>query len=123
MFCIHCGTEFDAYAIACRSCGRPRASSPPAAPRAAAASIHTDDPQLRWLLPVGRSWYAIAAGYLGLLSILPVLAQLALVFGLLGLRDIRLHPEKGGSGRAWFGVIAGGFFTLLLVFFLVFGRH
>lgn len=115
MFCTQCGTPFDAYSTACLQCGKPRAMAPPPLP---APGIGTD-PTMRWLLPVGRSGYAIAAGYLGLLSIIPVLAQLALVFGLLALRDIRRHPEKGGIGRAWFGVIAGGFFTVWLVFVLV----
>jgi hypothetical protein len=120
MYCIYCGTQFDAYAIACLNCGKPRARAP-AVPQAPLRPAAADASQLRWLLPVGRSFYAIVAGYLGLLSIFPVLAQLAVIFGLLGLRDIRQHPEKSGSGRAWFGIIAGGCFSLLHLLLLLTG--
>jgi hypothetical protein len=114
MFCTQCGTAFDAYSTACLQCGKPRVAMPPPLPASSAGT----DPALRWLLPVGRSGFAIAAGYLALLSMVPVLGQLALAFGLLALRDIGRHPEKGGRGRAWFGVIAGGFFTAILVVML-----
>lgn len=121
MFCTQCGTEFDAYSTACLGCGKPRVAVPPPLP---GPGIHIQpDPAMRWLLPVGRSGYAIVAGYLGLLAMVPVLAQLAVVFGVLALRDIGRHPEKGGLGRAWFGVIAGGLATLLLVFLLATGSR
>ena len=66
-----------------------------------------DDPMMRWLLPVGRSGWAIAAGYLGLLSFLGIFAPLALIAGFVAVRDIRRHPEKHGMGRAWFGIVMG----------------
>ncbi len=115
MYCIYCGAKYDPYATACLSCGKERAKAPVSArstPAPTAAATH--DPAMRWLLPVGRSGYAIAAGYLGLFGIfIPGLCLLAVVFGWLGLRDIAQHPEKSGKGRAWFGIIAGGLFTLL----------
>jgi hypothetical protein len=76
------------------------------------------DPAMRVLLPVGRSIYAIIAGYLGLISVLVFPAPLALLFGVLALRDIKRHPEKGGKGRAIFALIMGSLFTLLLAFVL-----
>jgi hypothetical protein len=77
------------------------------------------DPSLKLLLPIGRSGWAIAAGYLGLVSVLLVFAPFALITGLLGLRAIRARPELWGRGRAWFGVIMGTVFTALLVVVLV----
>ena len=73
------------------------------------------DAAMRMLLPVGRSGYAIVAGYLGLVSILLVFAPFALIFGILGIRDIRNNSEKHGMGRAIFGVVMGALFTILLL--------
>ena len=78
-----------------------------------------DDPAMRVLLPVGRSGYAIAAGYLGLFSLVFFPAPLALLFGLLAHRDIKRHPEKGGRGRAIFGIVMGAIFTLPLLGFML----
>jgi hypothetical protein len=77
------------------------------------------DPVMRALLPVGRSGWAIAAGYLGLFSFLVVPAPLALLTGLLAVRDIKKHPEKHGLGRAGFGIVIGILGTGLLIFLLV----
>jgi hypothetical protein len=74
---------------------------------------------LKWVLPVGRSGFAIAAGYLGLFSILILPAPIALVIGILALRDLKKNPALGGAGRAWFGIIAGGLGTLFLVVMLL----
>jgi len=77
------------------------------------------DPVTRMLLPVGRSGWAIAAGYLGLFSLLALPAPLALLTGVLAVVDIRRHPEKHGMGRAVFGIIMGALGSILLVAFLV----
>lgn len=74
-----------------------------------------DDPAMRMLLPVGRSGWAIAAGYLGLFSVLGIFGPPALICGLLAIRDIRQHPEKHGLGRAWFGIVMGILGTIALV--------
>ncbi|HEV7507699.1 MAG TPA: GYF domain-containing protein [Thermoanaerobaculia bacterium] len=77
-----------------------------------------DDPVMRMLLPVGRSGWAIAAGYLGLLSFLGIFAPVALVVGIVAVRDIQQHPEKHGLGRAWFGIVIGALGSIALVIFL-----
>jgi len=69
---------------------------------------------VRMLIPVGRSGWAIAAGYLGLFSVLLVFAPIAIFTGVMALRDIRRHPGKHGKGRAWFGIIMGVFVLLVL---------
>lgn len=73
-----------------------------------------DDPAARWLLPVGRSGWAIAAGYLGLISVLVLPAPLALICSIIAIRDIRSHPNRHGMGRAVFGLIMGIIFSLVL---------
>jgi hypothetical protein len=59
------------------------------------------------MLPIGRSGFAIAAGYIALFSVLVIPAPFAILFGYLALRDIKRHPEKTGKGRAWFGIVMG----------------
>lgn len=78
-----------------------------------------DNAGVRLLLPVGRSGYAIAAGYLALFSVLIVPAPLALLFGILGVRDIRKSRsqahQKHGMGRAIFGIVMGALGSVVLV--------
>jgi hypothetical protein len=88
---------------------RPAYAAPPPRPSAG------DDPMMRMLLPVGRSGWAIAAGYLGLVSLLGIFAPIALIVGIVAVRDIQQHPEKHGLGRAWFGIIMGALGTIALV--------
>lgn len=77
------------------------------------------DAAMRILLPVNRSGYSIAAGYLGLISILLIPAPFALLFGLLGARDIKSNSDKHGMGRAIFGIAMGSIFSILLLFFII----
>lgn len=75
-----------------------------------------DDANMRMLLPVGRSFWAIASGYFGLLSILLVFAPFALITGILAIMDIKKNPEKHGMGRAVFGIVMGALFSMILLF-------
>lgn len=74
-----------------------------------------DDAAIRLLLPVGRSLWAIAAGYFGLFSLMILPAPFAIGLGLIAIHDIRKHPEKHGMGRAIFGLTMG---VLCLVAFV-----
>lgn len=76
------------------------------------------DPLMRAILPVGRSGWAIAAGYLGLFSVLLVFAPFALLTGVLAVVDIRRHPKRHGMGRAVFGIVMGLLFTPVLLLLL-----
>ena len=80
-----------------------------------------DSASLRWLLPVGRSGLAIAAGYAGLFALTVLLAPLALIVGLLATRDLRRHPSKLGWGRTIFALVTGVLGTVALVAAIVFG--
>lgn len=78
-----------------------------------------DEPGMRILLPVGRSLWAIAAGYAGLFAILIFPAPIALILGVIAIVDIKKHPKKHGMGRAVFAVIMGVLFSIPLILILV----
>src|SRR5262249_45481086 len=87
------------------------------------------DEGLRWLIPIDRSGWAIAAGYLGLLSCFPLIGLLfgilAVVTGILALGHINKDPELGGRGRAVFGLVAGriaGLGNAVLLAIVLYGR-
>lgn len=82
-----------------------------------------DDAAMRLLLPVGRTFWAIAAGYFGLFSLMCLPAPIAIVLGLIAIWDIRTHPEKHGLGRAIFGFMMGLACTIgFIAFFASLGR-
>ena len=113
MFCKHCGNQLADYAAFCTKCGAQVS-------QVSTKNINTEpDPTIKWLIPIGRSGFAIASGYLGLLSVLMIPAPFALLFGILALVDIKKHPKKTGKGRAWFGIVIGGLGTVLLVLSLI----
>jgi hypothetical protein len=87
-------------------------------PAGSVAALYEQKPDLgmRMLLPVGRSGFAIAAGYLGLLSMIPLVGVLAIVFATLGIMDLRKHPEKTGMGRIITGYVLGGLATVLYAY-------
>lgn len=66
----------------------------------------------RLLTPVGRPASAIAAGYLGLFSLFPLMGPVALIMSIVALRTLRRNPELSGRGRAVFGLIMGSIATL-----------
>ena len=87
-----------------------------------------DNAGIRMLLPVGRSGWAIASGYLGLLSLLCIFGPFAILTGILALRDIKRNPKLHGKGRAIFGIVMGSLGTILMLFSIVSaiisaGRH
>ena len=73
---------------------------------------YEDEPEhsatLRPEIPVGRTGLAIAAGYLGLVSLLfPLAAAVAIPVSILAILQLKKHPEKHGMRRAVFGLIGG----------------
>jgi len=111
MYCKQCGAEIERHP--CPECGfRPQP--------AAAPSATNYDPAMRALVPVGRSGYAIAAGYLGLLGIIvPLLGVVAIVMAWKGMKEIQQDPEKTGMGRVWVGFICGGIGTLISLMIII----
>lgn len=60
------------------------------------------------------SAWAIAAGYLGLFSLVILPAPISLVIGFVALRDLAKRPHMRGRGRAWFGVVMGALGTTII---------
>ncbi len=120
MFCSKCGKQLPEGVAYCPYCGMSTSDSPsPSPPPPPPPVVTTEDSTLKYFIPIGRSGYAIAAGYLGLFAVTLIFAPLALIFGLLALSDIAKHPEKCGKGRAWFGIIMGAIFSILGIVALV----
>ncbi len=74
-----------------------------------------DSTVARLLIPVDRSAWAVVAGYLGLVCVLLYPSPLAIVAGLLAIRDIRAKPGKHGLARAWFAIVMGILGTVGLI--------
>ena len=89
--------------------------APPSAEPPTMKPFIEDSALLRMVVPIGRSWLAIAAGYLGLFAIVLIPAPLALIVGVLAVLDLRRHPQKHGMGRAIFGIVMGVLGTAGLV--------
>ena len=62
----------------------------------------------------------MASGYLGLVSIifLGIPGPFAIGTGVLGLRQIKRHPDLRGKVRAWVGIVFGILGTALLGLFV-----
>lgn len=71
-----------------------------------------DNMALRWIVPIGHSLWAIAAGYLGLFSLVCFPAPLALFCSLMAIRDLRRNPRLSGWGRAILGLVLGTLGTI-----------
>ena len=82
----------------------PMASYAPPVPGVAAVA---HDPGMRWLIPVGRSGWAIAAGYLGLFSLVGCFAPISIIVSIIAIKDLKKHPELSGMGRAVTGLVLG----------------
>ncbi|WP_250623890.1 lysozyme inhibitor LprI family protein [Pinirhizobacter soli] len=60
-----------------------------------------------------RSSIAAIAGYLGVFSIVPGVGLLAMLAGMLAVRDIHRHPQKQGIGRARFAIAVGAVLSVV----------
>lgn len=80
----------------------------------------SDDPWLRWIVPVGKSPFAVISALLGLLSLACCpMGPIALVLGIVGIVHIRKKPGLEGTGRAIIGILLGlvgtiGLFAMII---------
>ncbi len=131
MNCPQCGTDSPPGASHCGRCGAVLNAPPVQGPVNPYASpqIHypppggysSNDEALRLVAPIGVSPWAIAAGYLGLVSpiCLGVTGPFAIVCAVLAFKQINKNPKLGGKVRAIVGIIFGALGTLMLVGFLI----
>lgn len=81
----------------------------------ASAATEAADPALQMLIPINVGAWAIAAGYIGLFSVVLLPAgPFAIFAGIMALRRVRAHPGERGRVRAWIGIGLGSIGTLLL---------
>jgi len=111
MYCEKCGQGNDDNAFRCVKCGE----IVQILPVAQAVPQIEDTAGMRMLLPVGRSMWAIAAGYVALFSVLILPAPLALALGITAVVHIRRNPGLHGMGRAVFAIVMGALFSMLLI--------
>ena len=84
-----------------------------AGPAPAATDQLGPDNAAHWLVPVGRSWQSITAGYLAFLCLIAwiggpfgvIVGGVTLWLGIWGMRRARAGGH--GRGRAIFGIVAG----------------
>jgi hypothetical protein len=120
--CPFCGQPVKEWATRCRHCGESFEEDEDEGPRPVRSvrRVRRNDEGLEWLVPINRSVWAIAAGYLGLVSCIPFIGILfgsgAILTGVLALSSLKKDPELGGRGRAIFGIVMGG---LGLVFSII----
>ena len=122
--CPHCGHQtlvHDQYVGQSGPCGCGRTVTvlPPGFVPPSPIDSLGENAGIRLLLPVGRSFWAIAAGYAGLFAVLFLPAPIALILGVVAILDIKQHPKRHGMGRAIFGLVMGAIFTLLMLVFFV----
>jgi|GEM_PF-2828430 len=93
----------------------------PYAPGMAPPTHSGHDPALGLVVPVNTSIWAIAAGYLGLLS--PIFfclpAPFAIFCGIMALVELRRKPGTRGHVRAIVGIVLGSISLVGLVLMLV----
>lgn len=78
------------------------------------------EPGLKYVVPIGASVWAVLSGYCGLLSlVLCFLGPPAILFGILGIRDIRRNPQRHGMFRCIIGIVLGALGSLGLVLLII----
>lgn len=88
----------------------------------------TDEASKSTITPIEKSGIAITTEYsglsiaaclVGLSSIELITAPIAVLLGILAIKDIKKNPEKKGKGMAIFAIIAGSVGSFILLIFLI----
>jgi hypothetical protein len=112
--CPWCSESVPAGTTTCPECGEDTRNDP------RKRSPDVDESVAPWLAPVRTSGWAIAAGYLGLTSVLMFPAPFALICSLIAIWHLRSNSKLHGWGRTVFGLVMGLVFTALLASFMGF---
>ena len=122
--CSHCGKETQVAnqhigeSGNCSDCGNPITIRAVPVAQTVTEDIG-QDAVVRMLVPVGRSWWAILAGYFGLFSLLCFPGPIAVVLGIIAIWDIKNNPQKHGMVRAIFGLAMGLTGTVVLIVVII----
>lgn len=80
--------------------------------------VYEQLPLETWVIPTHTSGWAIAAGYAGLFAVLFFPAPIAIILGIIALRDCKQRSMEG-RGRAIFAIVMGAVFSISLLLFLL----
>ncbi|MBY0524142.1 MAG: hypothetical protein K2R98_12125 [Gemmataceae bacterium] len=118
--CPFCGKRIQATSHKCMYCGAFLEAAEGRSIEFPSDELHAR--KGNWWLPADQSRWAVAAGYLGVLALVPYLGLafglLAVMCGVMALRDLNRHPALRGQGRAYLGLVLGGLGSLYNVFVL-----
>ncbi len=116
--CVRCQQPLAFGATVCPKCGQHYQLLAPG--QAPSTGKLGDEAAIRALIPVGRTGLSIAAGYVGLISmVLFFLGPIAILLGILAIRDLNQKPGSHGMGRAVFAIVGGAIGTAILAAVLV----
>ncbi len=82
-------------------------------------SVVPEGADLRHVLPVGRSGWAIAAGYLGLFSLIPFFGIITIIVAAVAAWHLRKNPKLLGWGRVIFAFVMAVPLTVLYALLLL----
>lgn len=123
MHCPNCGIQTPQTANYCTGCGEPLQeglSKPdPAAVKTPEPTVGQIERELRYVLPMATPPVPLFAGYLGLFAPTLIAAPFAVIFGAIGLFQLRNRPNAYGHGRCWTGIIMGLIFSVLGIALIV----
>jgi hypothetical protein len=99
----------------------PVTSTPPTTPQPTPTPPvkSTEEKVIEWVVPINRSGWAIAAGYVALFNLpFAFLGPISVILGIIGLLDAK-KKNKRGKGRALFAIIYGAIATAILIWIIV----
>ena len=123
-YCSKCGSPLQEGAAFCSSCGTKVFAGGVSSLRGMTEKKYlSDNAGMRFVLPIGCTGWAIAAGYCGLCSFIPflgiLLAILSIIFGSIAIAVIRRNPHKHGIARIVIGWIIAIPSLITQIIFLV----
>ncbi|MCW5935401.1 MAG: DUF4190 domain-containing protein [Fimbriimonadia bacterium] len=123
MKCPKCHKENTVGNTICAECGASLELLPPP-PGSNLETVQVEKSSgVETLIPY-RIPQALIAYYCGVFSLIPCFALLvgpaAFIFGVLGLKSAKAHPERKGKAHAWAGIILGGLTFLLNLSAIIF---
>jgi len=108
---------------ACPKCGRPSTVGDGfctgCGAKLATAAISSEDMALGMLVPHKCTALSVIAGYVGIFSLCVIPAPVALLLGILALRDLKHKPGNLGYSRAIFAIVMGALGSLVAIILMV----